>query len=251
VMRAGAGLAGSAHKIAATAPSSTPSLKHERIEMFAPRQKPEHELCRRRPGNRRRGLETRWYHFSVNRAGYVLVGGRSSRMGRDKALLPYRAEVLGSAVARVVARAAGTAVLVGNPLRYGHLGYPVIPDLYPDEGPLGGILAALAHSSAEWNLVAACDMPHVTAAFLCAVLEAAERSGADSVLPAGPAGRLEPLCAAYHRRSLWALEAAFARGVRQVAEALDELRTVCFPAGEVSLFQNVNTPQDWLAYAAD
>jgi len=171
-------------------------------------------------------------------------------MGRDKALLPFRGDVLGTWVARSVAQAAGHTVLVGNPKLYSYLGFPVIPDLYAGEGPLGGILTALAHSRAEWNLVTACDMPEITAGFLSALFETAQRVGADAVLPAGPSGLPEPLCAVYHRRSLWALEAAFARGIRRVAEGLEDLRTVLLPAAEVSLFQNVNTPPEWLAYAA-
>jgi molybdopterin-guanine dinucleotide biosynthesis protein A len=171
-------------------------------------------------------------------------------MGRDKALLPFRGGMLGASVARAVAGAAGGSVLVGSPVYGQSLGYPAIPDLYPGEGPLGGILTALDHSTADWNLVAACDMPGLTAEFLRALLGAAERSGADALLPAGPSGRPEPLCAVYHRRSLWALEAGFARGVRQMSEALEDLRAALLPAAEVSLFQNVNTPRDWMRYAA-
>jgi len=75
----------------------------------------------------------------VTRAGYVLVGGRSSRMGRDKALLPFRGEPLACSVARQVELAAGSVVMVGDPDLYGSLRYPVIPDAFPGEGPLSGI----------------------------------------------------------------------------------------------------------------
>jgi molybdopterin-guanine dinucleotide biosynthesis protein A len=70
------------------------------------------------------------------------------------------------------------------------------------------------------------------------------------VLPCGPDALPQPLCAVYHRRSLAALEEQFARGVRQVTAALAGLAVERFAVAELFLFQNVNTPQDWAAYAA-
>jgi molybdopterin-guanine dinucleotide biosynthesis protein A len=188
----------------------------------------------------------------VNRAGYVLVGGRSARMGRDKALLPFRGGVLAEWVAREVAAVAGGVVLVGDPGRYAAFGYAVIPDRYPGEGPLGGILTALAHTTAEWNLVVACDMPKLSAEFLGRILEAAAgQSAADALVPTGPSGLPEPLCAAYHRRSRAALEGAFERGERKVMRALATLPVVMWPMAELAPFQNVNTPEDWAGYVAE
>ena len=184
----------------------------------------------------------------MTRSGYVLVGGRSSRMGRDKARLPYRGGALAEWVARAVELAAQSATFVGNPELGG------IPDLYPGEGPLGGILTALHHSlretGADWNLIVACDMPEVSAAFLRKLVAAAEASGADALLPVGPSGKLEPLCAVYHRQALAPMELHFARGVRKVTAALKGVPTVCLSVPELALFQNVNTPEDWAGYAA-
>ena len=172
-------------------------------------------------------------------------------MGREKALLPFRGGLLGASVARAVEQAAGSVTLVGNPDLAAALGRPAIPDLFPGEGPLAGILAALGHTTAEWNLLAACDMPRLSAGFLCALIEEAERCGADALVPVAPSGRPEPLCAAYHRRCRPALEAAFARGVRKVTLALADLRIIWRSAPEATPFQNVNTPEDWAAYASD
>jgi molybdopterin-guanine dinucleotide biosynthesis protein A len=172
-------------------------------------------------------------------------------MGRDKALLPFRGGALAQAVAHAVEQAAGSAVLIGNPQLADALGYPAIPDLYPGEGPLGGILTALAHSSAEWNLITACDMPELTAPFLAGLLDAAARADADVLVPQGPAGRPEPLCAVYHARSRPAIEAAFQAGERKVMRAFGSVRIVVWPVREVSHFQNVNTPEDWAAYGAE
>jgi molybdopterin-guanine dinucleotide biosynthesis protein A len=99
-------------------------------------------------------------------AGFVLAGGRSSRRGRDKALIPCGDHTLIGHIARVVERACGSVVLVGCPERYRALPYPAIEDALPEQGPLGGIQAALCASSAEWNLVVACDMPLITVELL-------------------------------------------------------------------------------------
>jgi molybdenum cofactor guanylyltransferase len=171
-------------------------------------------------------------------------------MGRDKALLPFRGGALAQAVARAVQQAAGSAILVGNPQLAGTLEYPAIPDLYPGEGPLGGILTVLAHTDASWNLVTACDMPELTAPFLAGLLDAAEKADADVLLPAGPSGRPEPLCAVYHARSRETLEAAFRGGERKVTRACATVRSVIWPVAEIWHFQNVNTPEDWAAYGA-
>jgi len=189
----------------------------------------------------------------VDRAGYVLVGGKSSRMGRDKALLRMQGVPLGQQVARLVAAAAGSAVLVGNPEHYGALGYPVVPDLYPGEGPLGGILTALAHTSADWNLVTACDMPGLTETILRGLLDDAGKIQADILLPVGPSGRLEVLCGVYRKTAYRVLDAAFSAGVRKVATAASTvpgLRTIPFKVSEVLIFQNVNTPEEWAEYGA-
>lgn len=179
------------------------------------------------------------------------MGGRSSRMGRDKARLPFRGGSLGGFVAGTVAEAAGSVVLVGDPAEYAGFAYPVIADLHPGEGPLGGILTALHHSSSEWNLVVACDMPGLSADALRRILEAAERAGADALVPIGPSGLPEPLCAVYHRRSRAGLEAGFAAGERKVTAALARIQAVRLPFEELSVFQNVNTPEDWAAYGTE
>jgi molybdenum cofactor guanylyltransferase len=165
-------------------------------------------------------------------------------MGRDKTRLPFRGGELVTAVAGTVARAAGTVTLVG------HSELPAIPDLYPGEGPLGGILTALHHTSADWNLVVACDMPQLSDAFLAELVARAMRSPAAVILPCGPDGVLQPLCAVYHKPALPTMEDHFNRGVRKVTAALAGLAVELLAVSELSLFQNVNTPEDWAPYAA-
>ena len=170
-------------------------------------------------------------------------------MGANKALLPFHGITLAQYVAGQVAEAAGAATLVGDPGCYGHLGFPVIGDNYPGQGPLAGIEAALSVSRAEWNLVVACDMPGVNAAFFRQLLDAAADAGADCLIPQGPAGRLEPLCAVYRLSCLDAVRDALRRDVRKVTAALTGLRTAPWNLPDAPWFQNVNTPGEWAPYA--
>jgi len=162
-------------------------------------------------------------------------------------MLPFHGVPLARSMAGLVERAAGSVVLVGRPELAVAAGYPAIPDRYPGEGPLGGILTALAHSTADWNLVVACDMPSLSAEFLAALLDAAEPAGAAALLPVGSGGRPEPLCAVYHRRDLAPLERAFARGTRKILAAVEEaeIEVRLWPVSDAGVFQNVNTPEDW------
>ena len=171
-------------------------------------------------------------------------------MGRDKASLPFRGGVLVQHVADVVKQAAGSALLVGSPSKLGAVGYPIVPDIYPGEGPLGGILTVLQHSRADWSLVVACDMPALTADFLGGLLRTAEATEAEALIPRGPSGRLEPLCAVYHQRSRGPLYQAFAEGTRKVTAAFTGLRIAEIRVDEIMPLQNVNTPEDWAAYDA-
>jgi len=189
----------------------------------------------------------------VASAGYVLAGGRSSRMGRDKALLQRQGRPLAAWVAGAAAEATGSATLVGDPARYAELGFRVIPDRFPGEGPLGGILTALHDSSAPWNLVLACDMPRVDAPLLRKLLDAAFGFEGDAVIPVTSGGSnpmWHPLCGAYRQSAFGTLEAAFAAGLRSVTAAVRQLRVLQLEMGEAPEFQNVNTPEDWATYAA-
>jgi molybdenum cofactor guanylyltransferase len=170
-------------------------------------------------------------------------------MGHNKALLPFGGGVLAEAVARAVEQAAGSVALVGRPEEYSHLNLRAIPDCCLGQGPLAGIITALRDSRANWNLVAACDMPGLTAGFLAALLDEAETRDSTVLLPEGPGGWLEPVCAVYHRRALPALEAAFDRGERKAGAALADLPVTVYRCCLDTHFQNVNTPEDWAQYA--
>ena len=177
-------------------------------------------------------------------AGYVLVGGRSSRFGSDKALLDWQGQPLVLHVARHLQAAATSVTLVGSPDRYHHLAFPVIPDPVSNHGPLAGVLAALTHTTSDWNLIVACDMPNLTSAFLTRLLQIATAQDPDLLLPQNAQGQPEPLCAVYHRRCLPAIQSAVTQGIHKMTDAFTSLRVQLLPVSDPYLFVNLNTPAD-------
>ncbi len=181
----------------------------------------------------------------------MLTGGRSSRMGRDKALLPFDNGTMAAAVAAKVERAAGSATLVGSDPAHARLGYGFLPDAWPGQGPLGAVVSVLGRTRAESNLIVACDMPRLTAAFLERLMDAMEAavSGPDVIAATGPAAQIQPLCAVWRQRAHARVERAFAAGERSVMALLTGkgLRVELVETSEAVCFQNVNTPEDWAA----
>jgi molybdopterin-guanine dinucleotide biosynthesis protein A len=193
----------------------------------------------------------------VSTAGFILAGGKSSRMGVDKGLLEIAGVPMIARAARLVESAVGSpVVLVGTPEKYRGLGLRAIADDWPGCGPLGGIATALRASGAEWNLIVACDLPYLTREWLQYLLQRACDSAEEAVVarhltPANRRGA-EPLCAMYHKGGEPELRRALQRGVRKVTDGLAELRVEMIePAkwkgfdSDGLLFKNVNTPADY------
>jgi molybdopterin-guanine dinucleotide biosynthesis protein A len=179
--------------------------------------------------------------------GFVLAGGGSTRMGRDKALLPYRGTTLLEYIASILREAAGTATIIGDPDRYREVGYPVCPDQVPQCGPIGGIYTALRVTASDWNLVVACDMPLLSGPVLRRLIEHSFQSPSNCIVGAGPGGEPQPLCAIYHRRCLPVLEQAIREKRFRMRELLTELNAEPV-ALDPSALANVNTPGEWLRF---
>lgn len=183
--------------------------------------------------------------------GAVLTGGASRRMGRTKALVAIDGTPM---AARVVAalRGAGCAPVVaigGDPDELTVLGVPVVPDDHPGEGPLGGLvtaMAAFAAQDASALLVVACDLPFLTPTDLAELVRvAADQPAADVVM--AHTDRPEPACALWRPSARPAVDAAYAAGERAIHRVLDRLAVV-----EVGLpgtaLRNINVPADLPGY---
>jgi molybdenum cofactor guanylyltransferase len=181
----------------------------------------------------------------------ILAGGRSSRMGRDKAFLPSPPDGA-TLIARQAAllRSLGIDDLLISGRAEVDYGLPeacVVLDAVPDAGPLAGLAALLNAARRPWVLVIAVDLPHLTSTYLGKILNAG--NGCRGVVPHGPNG-YEPLVALYPQSLLTEFESALAAGRRslqpliQTAVAAGNLQAIPIEADEHVLFTNWNTPTD-------
>jgi molybdenum cofactor guanylyltransferase len=188
--------------------------------------------------------------------GIVLAGGGSKRFGRDKALVQVGNEVLLARLCSVIRGVTPSVMIVGSREKYAAFGAECIPDRWPGEGPLGGIITALlaaagTGSGREVNIVIGCDMPFLTSEWLAHLVQRAQASEAQVVAPRSAHG-LEPLCACWRTSAAAKLQRAFEGGVRKVTEAmkhltmevLDETHWKRFDSAD-RLFWNMNTPGDY------
>ncbi len=185
--------------------------------------------------------------------GFVLVGGRSSRMGRDKALLPFRNRPLSIHQARKLVFVCGRAALVGkDPAPFAGFPYPFVIDGSVSHASALGVLAALSWSPEDLNLVIATDTPRLSEAFLASLLELAALTSAPVVIPT-VAGRPQPLSGVWRKSALPALLPRVSDGefalVRLATAAggvvLTEEETADLPDSGPEHFLNVNTPEDY------
>jgi molybdopterin-guanine dinucleotide biosynthesis protein A len=181
-------------------------------------------------------------------AGYVLVGGNSSRMGRDKALLPGQFRYVVDDIAKRVKAVTGSVVLIGDPDRYHELQYPCIGDIRPGSGPLSGLEAALLGTSNNLNLVLACDMPAVDVTHLLSLIERALVSESNCVATRDASGRVHPLCAVYKKDCLPVIQCRLDENRLSLMGLLDEVRTEYL--GVQSVIENINTPEEWARWTS-
>src|SRR5829696_2971921 len=155
--------------------------------------------------------------------GAVLTGGGSTRMGRDKAFVEVGSVPMVAVVRDALVGAGAREVLAigGDADRLAALGMTARRDSWPGEGPLGGIIDALAAAAEPVVVVMACDQPAVDADLVRLLVDRIDTY--DAAVPVID-GRAQPLTAAYQRHVLGELRAAFEAGERAPRRALRRLR---------------------------
>ncbi|HNS95638.1 MAG TPA: molybdenum cofactor guanylyltransferase [Polyangiaceae bacterium] len=180
----------------------------------------------------------------------VLAGGRSKRMGINKAFLDFDGKPLIARLVDMLRQAFAEVLLSANtPQPYAFLGVEIVADEPKDAGPLGAIISCLAKSSRELNFVMGCDMPFVRLDLVHSLVSMAAQQHCDAVIPQSSEGLYEPLLAVYKRSALEPARALLARGNRRVLDLAQEIRAL-HPMIDRQSAININTPEDYAAALA-
>jgi molybdenum cofactor guanylyltransferase len=182
-------------------------------------------------------------------AAFILAGGKSTRMGTDKAFISLDGHTLLARALDCIRAVTSDVRIVGDRKKFAAFA-PVVEDIFPGCGPLGGIHAALRSSTTDLNFILAVDVPFVTPALIHFLIDRAESSKSLVTVPSAGYG-LQPLCAVYRREfaavaekalneSLYKLDTLFDPAVTQVVPE-HALEDAGFPP---SMFRNLNTPAE-------
>lgn len=182
--------------------------------------------------------------------GVIQAGGKSIRMGGEpKALVPLGGRAIIERVVDAVRAVTGDVLIVTNtPALYAHLGLPMVPDIFPDHGSLGGIYSGLAAVPGDAAFTVACDMPFLSVEVVRLV--ASRAAEADVVIPQ-IAGQWETLHACYAKSCLGPIERRLRSGRLKIIGFFDEVRVLAITEAQIArlcdpavVFMNVNTPDE-------
>ena len=182
-------------------------------------------------------------------SGIILAGGRSSRMGADKAFLKVGGGILIEGIIRKLSQLSQEIIIVSDsPLRYERFKAKLVEDIYPGRGALGGIYSGLKEAESFHSLVVACDMPFLNLSLLGYMLTL--RAGYDVVLPRLGEYR-EALHTIYSQRCLFPLKKHLEEGRLKILDFLPQVRVRYVEEEEIALhdpqhlsFFNINTLAD-------
>ncbi len=172
----------------------------------------------------------------------VLAGGKSSRLGRNKAFLEIEGRpVIDLLLERIPAAAQPVRIITNSPRDYAGLGCAIAPDIRPGCGPLSGIHAALSSVDTDYALVVSCDIPLMHTA----LLERLVRSSAGFDITIFKHRQFEPLCAVYRRTCLPALDELIDHGDYRIIDLFATLSVQVLRVADNAAFRSLNTEDDY------
>jgi molybdopterin-guanine dinucleotide biosynthesis protein A len=183
----------------------------------------------------------------------IQAGGKSTRMGADKGLLPFLGTPLVKLLTdRFIPLADELVVITNNPGEYQFLGLPLHEDCIPDRGALGGLYTALKVAKFSRVAVIAADMPFASTDLINSILKILDQTGAAAVIPSTDGG-LEPLHAVYNReiclpliknaidRDLWKMSSWHHQAELKILTKQETRELI----SSDYIFWNINTPEDF------
>lgn len=184
----------------------------------------------------------------------ILAGGKSSRMGQDKALMEIQGQpLLNRTFACVAPLATHTIVVTPHSDRY----RPLLPHTVQwvadpldaqgeTQGPLMGFAQGLAQVQTPWTIAVACDLPNLDRSAIARWHQALPQLTAPTLAYVPRYGdRWEPLCGFYRQSSLASLAPFLTSGGRSFQRWLATVTVEAIPAVDANLLFNLNTPTDW------
>lgn len=181
--------------------------------------------------------------------GVILAGGKSSRMGQDKAFLPFLGAPLIERILGVMQPLFSEVIIVApQATRFQKYLLKTVQDLHPDMGSLGGLYTGLFYAKTPWIFATACDTPFLSAKLIQALMK--KTQDCQVVIPRTSQG-LQPLSAFYHKDCLGPMKALLGKGELKIIEFFPQVRVQYFEEKELTslglssqIFFNINTPQD-------
>jgi len=183
----------------------------------------------------------------------ILCGGKSRRMGQDKAFIRLGEESLLRRLARIGQGFGERLVATDERLMAQETGFRLVPDVVKDAGPVGALYSLLSAMESEAVLTLPCDMPFFPQALVAEMLEAVPEE-AQALLLKARSGRVYPLCALLRKSCLPVVQAHAEAGMLKVMPMMRQLGAVEMTLPErfsERALTNLNTPEDLRALACD
>jgi molybdenum cofactor guanylyltransferase len=174
----------------------------------------------------------------------ILAGGKSSRMGSDKASLPFAETTVLNYLIEAVKKSNHPYVVVSSLPEHDLIAESIIGDVLPDSGPLSGILSGMTYFSSDWVVVLSCDMPFYEAQLIEEMSNSTQ--GYDAVIPVH-ANKSYYLYGLYSAKCRSVIEEQMNKGELAVKKLLEKLKVNQFNADRypATIFINMNSPDDY------
>lgn len=184
-------------------------------------------------------IDAKWLMLE-NATAIILAGGDSLRMGTDKSMLHVKGKTMIEHISTQLSPTfTETLISAADPNKYDFLGFKVVPDKIPNQGPLMGIASALKASANDLNFIMACDIPHIPLHLVHQML--AEAEDTDIVVPITGNEKYEPLFAIYHKNALNAVNKMLNGPSRKISDVFAHCKVKFLKISTPALFTNLNT----------